>query len=51
MSEVGQCPELRCRRCGYADADIRLIGCSCLLHVVSSGSIQVVSLDINSSEE
>ena len=24
-----------CRRCGYADPDVCLIGCSCLLHTVS----------------
>ena len=31
-------PEPLCRRCGYVDPDIRLMGCSCLLHAVSQSS-------------
>jgi hypothetical protein len=50
MSVVGQCSELHCRRCGFSDPDVRLVGCSCLLHVVRS-IIRAVRLDITNAEQ
>lgn len=35
MNVVDSTSDPRCRRCGFLDPDLQLIGCSCLLHVVS----------------
>lgn len=51
MNVVGQSSDLRCRRCGYTDPDFRLLGCSCLLHVVSSDHGSLESSCIKNAQE